>query len=89
MLFVYMVLIVGLIVGVVFVFLFMSAFEHVQESFNPYLAEENWVSEEHYVAFGYAAGLVTNIWTYFIGFVVFILAFWAYVYNQRRGAGYA
>jgi len=84
-----MVLIVGLIAGVAFSFLFMSAFENIQEAFNPSLAEENWVSEDHYTTFSYAAGFVTNIWTYLIGFVVFILTYWAYVYNQRRGAGYA
>lgn len=83
-----MVLIAGLIVGVIFSFLFASAFQKIQEAFNPLLEESVWASEGHYTAFGYAATLVTNVWVYMIGFIIFILAYWVYIYNQRKGAGY-
>jgi len=84
-----MVLIISLIASVFFAFMFMTVIEKVQDALNPSLTDTNWVSEDHYTAFYYAATLVTNIWTYIIAFALFVLIYWAYIYSQRRGAGYA
>jgi len=84
-----MVLIISLIASVFFAFMFMTVIEKVQDALNPTLGASSWASDNHYTAFYWAATLVTNIWTYIIAFVLFILAYWAYIYSQRRSAGYA
>lgn len=66
----------------------MNLVEQVQASMNPLLASDQWATAAHYDAFYYAASFVTNVWTYVIAFVIFVLSYWAYIYSQRRGAGY-
>lgn len=83
-----MVLIISLIASVFFAFMFMTVIEKVQDTINPQLIDTAWATEDHYTAFYWAATLVTNLWTYIIAFVLFILAYWAYIYSQRKGAGY-
>jgi len=87
-LYVYLVLIICLAAGIFFGFLFMNVVGVMQESINPLLAESNWASATHFTTFYYASLFVTNFWQYIVAFVVFVVAFWAYIYSQRRGAGY-
>lgn len=84
-----MVLIISIIASAFFAFMLMNVIQGIQEAVNPVLAESNWISEEHYTAFYYAALLVTNVWFYIIVIIFFILAYWAYIYSQRKEAGYA
>lgn len=83
-----MVLIAALIVGSIVAFLLMNVVSHVQDAFEPTLTTSHWISSEAYMAYYYATMLVTNIWTYIIAIIFIILAYWLYIYNQRRSAGY-
>lgn len=87
-LFVYMVLIIALIAGIFFAFFYMNVIEKVQDTINPLIAEDQWAAATHYSLLYYATLFVTNLWTYIVAIIVFILAYWAYIYSQRRGAGY-
>lgn len=81
----FVVLIVGLIALIVFSFLFGSVIENVQRSFNNYLGVDKWVTSDHFNMFYLAASFVTNIWTYIYAFAFFGMLFFAYLYSQRRG----
>lgn len=83
-----MVLIISIIVGVFFWFLFANVIESVQDTINPTLADSNWMTTDHYNAFVYAANFVTYLWTFMVALIIFILAYWVYIYSQRRSAGY-
>lgn len=87
-LFSYMVLIAALIIGCVVAFLLMTVISHVQETFGPALSASHWVSADLYMAYYYAATFITNFWQYIIAFVIIVMAYWLYIYNQRRSAGY-
>lgn len=87
-LYVYVVLMVALAAGVFFGFLFMNVIGTLQESINPLVGSEEWATTAHDTVFYYAATFITNIWQYIIVLVVFIVAYWAYIYQQRKGAGY-
>lgn len=77
-----------MVTGIFFAFLFQNLISKIQDTLNPQLAQDQWASVGHYDAFYYAATFITNFWMYIAAFVVFIGAYWAYVYSQRRGAGY-
>lgn len=66
----------------------MNVVSKLQDAMNPLLTSDQWATAAHYDAFYYATLFVTNLWTYIIGFVIFILLYWAYIYSQRQGAGY-
>jgi len=69
-------------------FIFMTMIEQVQAAFEPALTTSHWISGDAYMAYYYAATFVTNFWQYILAFIIFIVAYWLYIYNQRRGAGY-
>jgi hypothetical protein len=83
-----MVLIISIIVAVFFWFFFANVVQALQTALNPSLAEGNWMSTEHYNAFVLAANFVTYLWVFLVAIVIFILAYWVYIYNQRRIVGY-
>lgn len=83
-----MVLIMAIIVGAVFAFLFMDAIGGVQASLNLAVAEALDASPDYFTTFSLAATFVTNLWTYMVAVIFIILAYWAYIYSQRKGAGY-
>jgi uncharacterized BrkB/YihY/UPF0761 family membrane protein len=83
-----MVLVAVIAVGCVFGFLFMTAIGSIQDALNPMIEEGLSVSEEHLNTFSLAATLVTNLWTYIIAFIFIVAAYWAYIYSQRRSAGF-
>lgn len=83
-----MVIIIALIAGCVVAFLLMSVMAEAQEAFNPILEANYVVDEGYYDAFGLAAAFVTNVWTYIVAFIIFIIAYWVYIYSQRSSAGY-
>lgn len=83
-----MVVIIAIIAGCVVGFLLMSVIDEVQGAFNPILEANYVVNEDYYDVFGLAAAFVTNLWTYIIAFVIFVIAYWVYIYSQRSGAGY-
>jgi hypothetical protein len=66
----------------------MNVVSKIQEAMNPLLTSDHWATTEHFNAFYYASLFLTNMWTYIIVFILFILGFWAYIYEQRKGAGY-
>lgn len=78
----------ALAAGIFFAFLFMNVIEKMQDAMNPLLAQDQWATVTHYDTFYYAAQFVTNIWTYIIALIVFIVGYWGWVYSQRRSAGY-
>jgi hypothetical protein len=75
----------SLIAGIFLSFLFGSVIQNVQESTNPLLGVDSWVDAEHFQTFYLAANVVTNLWTYFFGLIIFGLMFWVYTYVQKRG----
>jgi len=83
-----MVLIISIIAAVFFWFFFANAIESVQEAINPTLASGNWVSTDHYNAFVLAANFVNYLWMFLVAIAFFILAYWVYIYSQRRSVGY-
>jgi hypothetical protein len=85
--YVYLVLILSLFTLIFLAFLFSSMVQSVQESFNPMLGVTSWVTAEHFNVFYLAASLVTNLWTYIIGVIILGLAYWAWIYTQRKGVG--
>ena len=87
-LYTYLVIIIALIAGIFFVFLFTNAIQAVQETLQSYLSVSNWGTTGIYAIFAEANNFVTNIWTYLAAFIIFIIGFWVYVYSQRKGAGY-
>lgn len=81
-------MIAGLIIGGVFAFIFMTAMSSVQTAFEPSLTASQFQSGSLYMAYYYANLFITNIWTYIIAFIVLILGYWIYIYNQRKSAGF-
>jgi hypothetical protein len=65
----------------------MTMIQGVQEGVNPLLGVSTWATTEHFNTFYLAASLVTNLWTYIIGIIIIGLAYWAWIYTQRRGVG--
>ena len=87
-LYVYVVIAICLVAGAFFAFLMLNIVGGVQEVVNPNLSESEWLTEDHFTAFYYATAFVTNLWTYIFAFIIFVIIYWAYIYSQRRSAGY-
>lgn len=83
--YVYLVLIVSLFALIFFALLFSTMIQSVQEGMNPYLDVTSWVDAEHFNTFYLAASLVTNVWTYIIGLIIFGLMYWVWIATQRKG----
>lgn len=81
----YLVLLIGLVALVFFSIYFSTVIQYVQEAFNPKLTSTTWVDTEHYNVFYLAAAFLTNVWTYIFVFIFFGLVIYAYRYSQRRG----
>lgn len=77
-----------IVAGAFFWFLYANVIQSVQENVNPQLGESEWATETHYAFFALANNFLTSFWTYLFALVVSVVAFWVYIYNQRRGAGY-
>lgn len=88
-LYTYVTIILALAAGIFFAFLFMNLIEKIQDAMNPLLTQSQWATAAHYDAFYYAALFINNLWMGIVAFVIFIIAYWAYIYQQRRSAGYA
>jgi len=43
------------------------------------------VANSSYQSYQLADTFMTNLWSYLLVFVVFILAYWVYIYSQRKG----
>jgi uncharacterized BrkB/YihY/UPF0761 family membrane protein len=86
-LYVYLVLAICLAAGIFFGFLMMNVVEKVQDAINPLIDYDQWATDAHYDTFYLAASFVTNVWTYIIALIVFVLAYWGYTYSQRRTYG--
>ena len=83
-----MVIIVALIVGAFFSFMFMNLISAVQTAYEPILPASQFISGDAYMAYYYAATFITGLWKYILAIVIIILAYWVYIYTQRKGAGY-
>lgn len=59
----------------------------MQESVNPMLDSDAWLTPEHYSTFHAAASVLTNMWTYIIAIIVFGLLYWGIIYTQRKNVG--
>lgn len=81
----YVVFIVGLVLVIMFGFLFSTVIQSTQEVFNEKLTADTWIDADHFNAFYLASTLITNIWTYIAIFAFFGLVYFAYLYSQRRG----
>lgn len=81
----YVVLLVGLIALVFFSIYFSTVIQYTQTGMNAYLVESSWVDADHYNVFYLAATFLTNLWTYVFVFIFFGLVYFAYLYSQRRG----
>lgn len=83
-----MVLIAIVVVGVFFWFVFANAIQGTQEAINPNLSEDKWASATHYLYFAFANNFLTYLWTFLVGVVVAVAAYWVWIYTQRKEAGY-
>ena len=87
-LYIYLVIFAVLLVGVGLAFMFQQTMDVLQENVNPMLSEDHWLTSNHYSQFLFATTFVTNIWTYIIAFIIFVLLYWVYIYAQRRSSGF-
>ena len=83
--YVYLLLIIAIPALIVFAFMFGTVIQAVQEGMNPSLGVETWVDSEHFNVFYTAASVVTNFWTYILGIILLGLAYWVWIYTQRKG----
>lgn len=80
-------LFIALAAVIVFALLFQTVVQNVQESANPELGADNWLTPEHYTTFHAATTLLTNLWTYIVAIAIFGLLYWAVIYTQRKNVG--
>lgn len=78
-------LIIAIPAIIVFSFIFATVVQNVQEAVNPDLTADSWATEEHFNVFYSAATVVTNFWMYMIPIALIGLAYWAWIYTQRKG----
>lgn len=82
-LYIYIVIIIALFAVGVFSFLLANGVGVLQDAVNPQLEAENWVTTGHFDAFSLAATFVTNLWVFFVVFLVVGLLYWGYIESQR------
>jgi uncharacterized membrane protein len=85
LIYLYIVLGLALVAGAVFYFVAANIVGTTQETLNPKLGNDTWIDSAHYDAFALAAQTVTNIWNYFIVFLVIGLIYFGYIMSQREG----
>ena len=83
----YVVLIITLVAGAFFWYLMAVVVESMQEATNSYYIEDNFPSVANYDAFALANTFINYFWTFFLAILVIGLAYYGWVYSQRKLAG--
>ena len=80
----FVVVIALLLIGGLCWFIFASAIQSLQESFNEGFASTNFITPGNWNTFDLANTFVNNLWIFFLVFLCLGLGYYGYVEAQRR-----